>query len=417
MITSLNILYSKCADLLSVRQRFSHHPTDKVLIQVFTGQVEKEKVEQLCQDLKFLFPGVSFVGTTTAGEILGKTTLESTVVVNFSFFETTTVKTVLVDRYHDLAAAGAALGQRLSDPMPKAIIMFGCSMREGGQKIDASPFLAALHRTLPQTVIAGGQAGDNGHGVVSYVFTEQGIVKHGAAAAALSGDRLCAHSSYTLSWVPIGKKFTITEARGPRIYSVDGRSPLELYRHYLGPEVVEGLPLSAADFPFMLERDGITVAAHAIGVNDDGSFNFIYTFRPREQVQFGFCHAGLLGSSTQQMFDELRQHPTQATFIYSCVSRKWILGKAIHAEITPIASLATTAGFFAYGEYFTYPNRKCLLLSQTMTALTLAEVDKHPNSLSCTRFEPAITEAEAKQLKTLKVLHRLVETSAKEIEA
>jgi diguanylate cyclase (GGDEF)-like protein len=179
---------------------------------------------------------------------------------------------------------------------------------------------------------------------------------------------------------------------------------------------VEGLPLAAADFPLVIERDGIPMAIHALGVNEDGSFDYIHSFHSGEQVQFGFCHSGLLAIAAKQTFDELRVNPVQVAFIYSCVSRKWILGQDIHVEIAPIAHLATTAGFFSYGEYFTHSTGKCLFFSQTMTVLTLAELDGAETPAQKDESKQLITEAESKQLKTLRVLHRLVETSAKEIE-
>ncbi|MEM9906679.1 MAG: diguanylate cyclase [Cyanobacteria bacterium P01_D01_bin.44] len=415
MITNLSVLYSQPSDLLEVKQRFKNHPSEKTLIQVFSGQIKKAQIERLLHELKDAFQEAAIIGTTTAGEILDGQVEENTVVVNLSFFDSTTVRTTLVDQYDDLWSAGKTLAHALAPADPKAIILFGCSIKDG-YKIDASPVLAALYDTLPQAIIAGGQAGDNGNGVVSYVFTEKGIVEHGAVAAALSGAYLSAHNSYNLSWVPIGKRLTITKAVGPRVYSIDNQTPVDLYKHYLGQEVVDGLPLAAADFPLVIQRDGIPMAVHALGVNDDGSFDYIHSFHSGEQVQFGFCHSGLLALAAQQVFDELRVHPAQAAFIYSCVSRKWILGKDIDVEIAPIAKLAPTAGFFAYGEYFTHPTGKCLLFSQTMTVLTLAELDELEMPTLATELQPVITEEESKQLKTLRVLHRLVETSAKEIE-
>ena len=415
MITSLNVLYSQKSDLFSIKQRFKNHPAKQTLIQVFSGWVKQVEIEKLLDDLKEVFPQVPIIGTTTAGEILDGTITEETVVVNISFFESTTVKSSLVNKYDDLWLAGKTLARDLAASQPKAVILFGCSIKDG-DKIDATQVLAALSESLPETIVAGGQAGDNGNGVISYVFNEHGIVSHGAVAASLSGKKLSVNNSYNLSWVPIGKKLKITKVTGRRVYTIDHQTPLELYQHYLGSEVVEGLPLAAADFPLIIERDGILMAIHPLGVNDDGSFNYMYSFDPGEQVQFGFCHSGLLRIGAKQNFDQLRTRPVQAAFIYSCVSRKWILGRDINIEIAPIAKLASTAGFFAYGEYFTHHQHKCLFFSQTMTVLTLAELDRFEIPVLAGEWDSLMTEEESKQFKTLRVLHRLVETSTREIE-
>ena len=415
MIRSLNVLYSQPSDLFEIKQRFQNHPSEKTLIQVFSGYIQKTQIEHLLHELQDVFQETAIIGTTTAGEILDSRVSENTVVVNISFFDSTTVRTTLVEQCDNLWSVGKTLARDLAPTEPQAIIMFGCSLQDG-RTIDASPILKALYEELPQTIIAGAQAGDNGNGVISYVFTEQGIVEYGAVAASLSGKCLSVQNSYNLSWVPIGKKLTITQASGSRIYSIDNRSPLDLYKHYLGAEVVDGLPLTAADFPLFVQREGIPMAIHALGVNDDGSFDYIHSFDSGEQVQFGFCHSGLLALAAKKTFDKLRTHPVQAAFIYSCVSRKWILGQDINIEIAPISSLAPTAGFFAYGEYFTHPQGKCLFLSQTMTVLTLAELGDRATPILDQELKPFIMEQESKQLKTLRALHRLVETSAKEIE-
>ncbi|MEL6929495.1 MAG: diguanylate cyclase [Cyanobacteria bacterium J06600_6] len=415
MVASLNVLYSQRSDLLAIRQRFQNHPAEQILIQVFSGYIQKAEIERILIDLTAIFPKTAIIGTTTAGEILDGRIQDNTVVINLSFFESTVVKSSIVDRYEDLYLAGKILAQDLAESKPQALILFGCSIRNGN-KIDASQLLTSLYEELPQTVIAGGQAGDNGKGIITYVFTENGIVDFGAVAASLSGKHLLVNNSYNLNWIPIGKKLKVTKVVGQRVYSIDGQTPLELYRHYLGAEVVAELPLSGVDFPLMIEQDGIPMAIHPLGVNDDGSFDYIYSFHPEEQVQFGFCHSGLLRQGADLTFEKLKVLPIQAAFIYSCVSRKWILGEDINIEIAPIDRLASTSGFFAYGEYFTHPQGKCLYFGQTITVLTLAETDGAETATIADELKSCVTEQESKQLKTLRVLHRLVETSARETE-
>ncbi|MEL7075827.1 MAG: diguanylate cyclase [Cyanobacteria bacterium J06648_1] len=415
MITSLNVLYSQKSDLFPLKQQFEAHPPQQCLIQVFSGLVQQAEIAQILKDLKDVFPLTPIIGTTTAGEISDGAITDEAVVINFSFFESTTVKSSLVAKYDDLWLAGKTLAGDLASSKPKAVILFGCSIKDK-DKIDATPILAALSESLPEAIIAGGQAGDNGRGIVSYVFNEHGIVSHGAVAASLSGETLSVNNSYNLSWIPIGKKLKITKVTGRRVYTIDDYTPLDLYNHYLGSEVVAGLPLSAADFPLIIKREGIPMAIHPLGVNDDGSFNYMYSFEEGEQVQFGFCHSGLLRTGAKQTFDELKTNPVQAAFIYSCVSRKWILGRDINIEIAPLSKLASTAGFFAYGEYFTHHPRKCVFFSQTMTVLTLAELDFAQTPVFVDEIESLVTAEESRQFKTLRMLHRLVETSTREIE-
>lgn len=413
MITSLNLLYSQKSDLFPIRQRFQAHPSQQTLIQVFSGRVRRAQIESMLFNLTEVFPNTPIVGTTTAGEICDGKVQDNTVVVNFSFFESTVVKSSIANC--DLQSVGKTLANDLVDSQPQAVILFGCSIKDGN-KINATQLLTTLAEALPETIIAGGQAGDNGNGAITYVFTENGIVACGAVAVSLTGKNLVVNNTFNLSWIPIGKKFKITKVVGQRVYRIDDRTPLELYNYYLGSEVVAELPLSAADFPLMTEREGMSMAIHPLVVHKDGSFDYIYCFDLGEQVQFGFCHSGLLQTEAGKTFEELKGKPIQAAFIYSCVSRKWILGRDIDLEIAPIEKLASTAGFFAYGEYFTHAPGKCLHFGQTMTVLTLAETDKIKPTSVDKELKSWVIEQDSKQLKTLRALHRLVETSAKETE-
>jgi hypothetical protein len=238
----------------------------------------------------------------------------------------------------------------------------------------------------------------------------------------LSGQSLEVNKAYNLSWVPVGKRFTITRAEGPRICSIDHQPPLEIYRHHLGQEIVDGLPLSAADFPMMLERDGVLQAIHPVAINEDGSFDYIPSFHAGEQIRFGFCHADLLATGAKSNYRHLAGKGAQVAFVYSCISRKWVLGADIAVELTPVSTLCPSAGFFCYGEYYFHDSGKALFFGQPMTVLTLAEISRDCMQDPAEQAEVAAApleelNQESKQFRSLRVLHRLVETSAQEIEA
>jgi FIST C domain len=122
-------------------------------------------------------------------------------------------------------------------------------------------------------------------------------------------------------------------------------------------------------------------------------------------------------NAARTIFEEFSARPHEAIFIYSCLSRKWVLGEDSKLELTPLASLAPTAGFFCYGEYF-HNSGANMFLSQTMTILALAEEGAaKQKDQSPSREIPKFLKYETKQVQDLQALHRLVETSAEEREA
>lgn len=154
-------------------------------------------------------------------------------------------------------------------------------------------------------------------------------------------------------------------------------------------------------------------------------FDYIHHFHAGEQLRFGYCHVDLLARGAKQLQRELDTSEAQVAFIYSCVSRKWILGADVLVELLPIDALAPSVGFFCYGEYFGRAHSKPLFLSQTMTVLCLSEaeagadagVNAEAAKSSKTAQSPEPTSVESRQFRTMRVLHRLVETAARELES
>lgn len=409
---SFNIQYQTKDDLTAAKARLSYTESNQLLIQVFCGIPEKNYISDLLQELREVFSGSPILGTTTAGEILDGESIDQTTVISFSQFDSATVTSALLYDDEDLTQGGRQLAKSLEQPEMKLAILFGCGIKDNGA-VNGEPLLQGFQQAASGVVVVGGQAGDNGQAQRTFVFTEAGITDKGAAGASLSGNSLNIDNRYNLSWAPLGKKMTITKAEGTSINTIDNRPAKELYKHYLGDEVGARLPHSAAEYPLVVERNGVLLARHANRVQEDGSLDFMAPFYTGETVQFAFCHSGLVVEAAKKLYEELESQNHEAIFIYSCLSRKWVLGEDAKLEINPLANLAPTSGFFSYGEYFHNDNEN-MFLSQTMTILALSETDSQMKTAQPAPYD--FTAGETKQVHDLQALHRLVETSAKERE-
>lgn len=409
---SINFCYTKRQDILEARQLLQPGDPEKLLIQVFCGIPDKTFVTSLRDELVEIFPQAQILGTTTAGEIVDGGSQDQSTVITLSQFEKTSVSTGIVLQNDDLYEAGSDLSEAVVGPKTKAVILFGCGIKNKGA-INGEPLLAAFQDNYPRITIAGAQAGDNAQVVETFVFTKEDITSSGAAAAALSGDDLQVQTYSNLSWIPLGKEMTITRAEDTRIHTIDDQPASSVYRHYLGEKIGDKLPYSAAEFPLVVKRGGVQIARHANHVQEDGSLEFMAPFFTGEKVQFAFCHSGLVASSAREMFNTFATNKHEAIYIYSCLTRKWILGTDASTELAPLAKLAPTSGFFSYGEYFTGEGQN-LFLSQTMTVIGLSE---NPQSISVeTETQDSFPENESKTIEHLQALHRLVDTSAQERE-
>lgn len=411
-----NINYKDKSDLDSFIQRRASdiQSAENVLIQVFCGKPDTQFINNLLDELRDSFPNACIIGTTTAGEILEGESLDQTTIISVTGFQTTTVSSSLLTENENLLSGGASLTSAQPQETVKLAIVFGCGIKDGGA-INGEPLLEGIQKSYPEAIVVGGQAGDNGLAKNTFVFTEEGVTDKGVAVCFLSGDSLVIDNRYNLSWKPLGRAMSITRASGTRIETIDGRPAKEVYSHYLGDNVGERLPHSAAEFPLVVERHGVMLARHANRVLEDGSLDFMAPFYTGETVQFAFCHSDLVVESAKQMYEELKSNSPEAIFIYSCLSRKWVLGSDIKLELSPLASLAPTSGFFSYGEYFSN-NGKAMFLSQTMTVLGLSERNDELSANESVAQSYDFQQNETKQLHDLQALHHLVETFADEQE-
>ncbi len=410
-----NIVYRTKANIREVREQYPGWKAENTLIQVFSGVLNQKIIRKLQQELNEIFPLAPVMGMSTAGEILEGRFSENSIVLSFCFFDTTRVKTYLVDQNDNLYAAGTLMGKELSQDRIKAVILFGCGLKEE-KFINSEPLLAGIKDSLGDVLIAGGQAGDNGIGQRTFVFTREQITEHGAVGASLSGSDLRAGHAFNLSWIPIGKKLEITEAEGNHVISIENQTPYDLYSYYLGEEIARDLPLAGAEFPLMIDRKGLNVAIHPMKIHPDGTFDYIHNFEKGEKVQFCYCNAGLISLGAEKLRHEIRALQPQAIFLYACVSRKWVLGADISMDLSAVKQISHSAGSYCYGEYYSHENSQTYMFSQTQTALSLSESHLEGTAHDAPEVSRTYPE-ESRQFRTMRVLHRLVETSTREIES
>nr|WP_320192268.1 diguanylate cyclase [uncultured Desulfobacter sp.] len=414
----INLVYKNTDDLMKIRNELNGYSPENILIQVFCGISDLDKVNHLRSLLCKLFPGSVVIGASSAGEILGATVVERSVVISFTAFEKTKVASALIPHNDDLQAGGKEMGNALKDKEANVIIVFGCGTKDGNF-INAFPFLEALRREFDNIVIAGGMAG--GYNELAsrvFVFTEQNITEHGFAAATLSGPNLCVNTAHNLSWTPIGKTMTVTQAEGHRLHSIDNKSVKDIYLQYLGIEPHPSSVYLVNHFPLMFKRGGMHVTNPVWSINPDGSFNVLKQFHNGEKVRFSYCDAGLQEEGAGRMGRELAGYEPDAFFVYSCEYRKTLFEDDIVVDMAALKCSPCSAGFFTFGECYTDKKNKLRFLHQTMTVLALSESDTckifYEEETCAEKIE--LPKANLRRFRILKSMSHLVSSTTQELE-
>jgi len=271
-------------------------------------------------------------------------------------------------------------------------------------------FLRGVRSISDKIVVSGGMAGDGAKFKDSYVLSNNGVISKGAVGVSIDSDELTIQNRYSFNWQEIGKSLYVTRAQNNRVYEIDNLPAVDVYTKYLGKEIADLLPAVGIEFPLILNRYGIKVARAVLGKEEDGSLIFAGNISEGDEVHFGYGNSTEILRKSDEMKEILSDEAIESIFVYSCMARRRFLEESISAELTPLAKIAPTVGFFTYGEFFTAT--QCELLNQTMTVLAMSEnsiVDKR-------EFHDSLNQ---KNLAELNVTHRalshLVAETSKEL--
>ena len=341
--------------------------TDTILIQIMTGIIEVEFTKKLIDELIILLPNAEIIGTTTSGEIYEGNIYTNSTVLSFTIFEQSKVKTALINNDTTEYELGLYIGKESVEEDTKLMIMFADGLLTSGDDI-----LNGINSVNSNVIVCGGKAGDNDSFKETFVFTKEGITNKGVAVAFISGDHLNITTESSFCWSTIGKEMTITKASNNTIFTIDNIKAVDIFKKYLGEDVVKNLLMYATGIPLIIKKHGMEIARVVSKCNDDGSISFFGNVEVGDKVQFGYVDIASLTDKPLEIFNNLKHKSIEAIFVYSCSVRRALLQKGVALEIAPLTKIAPTFGFFTHGEFFStnYSNE---LLNLTMTILGLSE--------------------------------------------
>ncbi len=366
---TVNYIFQTHEKLLEFMQENSFRTHKNILVQVFTGECEKNHIAALIKTITSHLPHVKLLGSTTDGEIIQGKITEFKTIISFSSFESTHIETYITDFVEDSFQTGIALIEQMQNLVQaRLLITFSQGLSMNGEE-----YVKAIQSLAPTLEIAGGLASDNAKFIATYVFTEKGIVKDGAVGALFFGDALFINRHYNFSWEPIGTNHTITKSEKNRVYTIDDIPAAEVYNKYLGHRIGDMLPATGIEFPLIIEKGKLIVARAVLNKHEDGSLSFAGNIAQNEKVRFAYGNVESILEYAPVCSTHVSQSPVESIFIYSCMARKRLLGKDIEVELFPLNELAPTVGFFTNGEFFHNNGHENELLNQTMTIVALSE--------------------------------------------
>lgn len=360
------------------------HLSDPATAQLVLCFAAKSRLNEpgVYEKIREQFPAAQISICSTAGEILQDKVQDDSLVAVAMQFAHTTIKTAAVNirDYKDSIASATALVRQFPQTGLAALLVFS-----DGSLVNGSELVTGLNAAVDhKVIITGGLAGD-GAGFQSTLVglnapPEEGLV----VAIGFYGDKIRIRHGSQGGWDTFGPEREVTRSEGNKLFEIDHKNALELYKKYLGPDAGH-LPGSALLFPLAMQKpdqqEPIVRTILSID-NEQQSMTFAGAIPEGSKVRFmkaNFDKLTAAAYNAAQHTIALQDEKPAFALLVSCVGRKLILGPRIEEEVEAVTeSLGAdtpVAGFYSYGEIAPF-NRggDCRLHNQTMTITSFYEL-------------------------------------------
>jgi len=353
------------------------------LVIVF-GSTENLKNSDNFIELKKIFEDAIFIGSSTAGEILGTNVFDNTIIATAIQFEKTTVKyaSKVIDSDEDSFDAGKYLIETLNNDNLTYVFVLS-----DGLNVNGSELVKGLRDNLPDTIsVTGGLAGDGASFKETYILNNKCEAKtKKIAAIGFYGSNLTIGYGSMGGWDSFGIERLVSKSEYNVLYELDGKPALALYKSFLGEQYSNQLPASGLLFPLNLriKQGDDPIVRTILAINEeDQSLTFagdipVGSYVRLMKANFDRLIDGAVGAAKSTLTNENNNNPDLAILI-SCVGRNLVLKQLVEEEVEGVKEIlgpnTVLCGFYSYGEISPFSkDAKCELHNQTMTITTFKE--------------------------------------------
>jgi len=343
------------------------------------GDPSLPAVADAVAELRRAFPTSVLVGCSTSGQLLDATIVDDGLVALAARFEHTTLRLAR----SRIAGVGDSCeaGRRLAAQLP-AEGLAGVLVICDGIDVNGSDLVHGLASGLPHGVpVAGGLASDHARFEKTWVLAGDELGSGLLAAVGFYGDRLRLTHGCRGGWETFGPARTVTSSCGNKLFALDGRPALALYKSYLGVYADE-LPGSALRFPLAVQTaDRPTHVVRTVLSVDEADQSMTFAGDLPEGATARLMRAshdmlvdGAMDAATQCVAGP-RPGSSALALAVSCVGRRLVLGQRAEEELDAVRSVLgdiPLVGFYSNGEVS--PGEGFSELhNQTMTLVLLVE--------------------------------------------
>lgn len=212
----------------------------------------------------------------------------------------------------------------------------------------------------------------------SYAICDR-VITNGYVFAAITSDVLNVVGKHILGWKKLGKELNITGGRetfdkgNAVITEIDHMPAVEVYKKYLDVESDEYFLDNVCEFPFVMEREGISTARVPTMVGSNGDLHFNGDIRSTDEITLSYAYPSELLKLTQLVSNELKKMKPEATFSVICLNRYYFLGKLEAKELEYISTISDQMVFAFGGSEILKRGKKGGVFNSVLATIVLKE--------------------------------------------
>lgn len=359
---------------LSSSDVYSEAETAKsILVQIYSYKNDTILLNNIIDIITDKLPSAEVIGSTTVGEISEGQLRLGTIIISICFLGLTEIEVVK----RSCVPGGEKLsGQDFMDNIIEShsniagVLLFATPIT-----IDISQVFEGMSQSEFSFPVFGGGAGIYDQSDISTLFYGKDFISSGIIAVLFLGNDFHIYADSYLGWHPMSKEMTITESEGMVVKKVDNMNAFELYRRYLNIEDNDDFFMNVLEFPFLVDRDGYTVARVPFYNRKDGSIEFTGDIWQGEKFRIGYGDPDLIIQNSIALQKVMTDFEPEAIFIFACICRRFLMQNDVNLETQPFESIAPTTGFFTYGEFISKSN-KIKFLNSTIVVVGMREGPK-----------------------------------------
>ncbi|MBR4907743.1 MAG: diguanylate cyclase [Acidaminococcaceae bacterium] len=368
-------------ELHKLRQWVKSNLYSKVLIQICTEILDRERIGHVCKTIERMLPEALYAGCSSNGNIVNGDFSGGSITVVCTLFEYPATKVELL-QYPLQADTQESIVKMLAAEVDKRPWVKAVELLVTIRGMSMTTLCEHLsHIRTGVQIFGGGAFCEDLEKDDACVFSKaSGYQEKGIVFILFGGEDFHVESSFVTGWKPLGSFLNVTATDGCILKELNNRPAYDIYYKYLHIQNDEHFFNNTLEFPFLYRYNGIDIMRAPVASNPDGSLTMTSDMSQNVKARIAYGDPWTILDAAWKEGNRLLKFAPECIFVFSCAARRTFWGNSeVGKETEPYQRIAPTSGFYTSGEFLrTGDTVNQHNVTQVIAAMREGEAKEHP---------------------------------------